>query len=197
MSPGLFSNGETRHANTHQDSIGTSSVLEPGVTEECAPREAMRLPVTWQSTQSWPVLLRPKSRETAICWLPDNQAPAQQRSAEPPLFTLTKQYIKDQYPENLSLPRVAAAPCADAFHLGELVVRTTGMDFSDYVTSIRVEKAKNLLLNPNYNFSEIASELGFDSLGQFNEAFIRVVGEPPHSYRARLARQFRCAVQGA
>ena len=157
------------HANIHQDSIGTSSVLEPSDAEEWTPSEAIWLPVNWQPTQSWPVLLRPKARATSTCWLPDNKAPAQQRSAD--LFTLTKQYIKDNYAENLSLQRVAAALYADAFHLGELVVQTTGMDFSDYVTSIRVEKAKNLLLNPNYYFSEIASELGCESLGEFNEAF--------------------------
>jgi AraC-like DNA-binding protein len=185
MSPGLFS-GENMQANIHQDSIGTSSVLEPGDAEECTPSEAMGLPVTWQSPQSWPVLLRPKATETVICRLPDNEAPAQPRNAEPPLVRLTKQYIQDNYPENFSLQRVAAALCADAFHLGELVGQTTGMDFSDYVTSIRVEKAKNLLLNPNYCLIEIASVLGFESQGQFNDAFKGMVGEPPHAYCMRL-----------
>jgi AraC-like DNA-binding protein len=60
---------------------------------------------------------------------------------------------------------------------------------------VRVDKAKNLLLNPNYYFSEIASELGFESLGQFNEAFKRIVGEPPRAYCTRLPRDACCMVQ--
>ena len=42
--------------------------------------------------------------------------------------------------------------------------KVTGLNFTDYVSRIRIEKAKNLLLNPNLRISEIAYEVGFQSL---------------------------------
>jgi AraC-like DNA-binding protein len=50
-------------------------------------------------------------------------------------------------------------------------------------------------LNPNYYITEIASELGFESLGHFNQAFTRMVGEPPHAYRTRLPSRIGCVVE--
>jgi AraC-like DNA-binding protein len=60
----------------------------------------------------------------------------------------------------------------------------------------RVERAKNLLLNPHYEITEIASELGFESLRQFNRAFRRWAGESPQSYRARLPVALRTFTLG-
>ena len=64
--------------------------------------------------------------------------------------------------------------------------QATGLDFSGDLAFGGVEKAKNLLLNPHYDFTEIAVELGFKSLLQFNRAFQKRFGELPRAYRARL-----------
>ena len=49
-----------------------------------------------------------------------------------------------------------------------------------------MEKAKNLLLNPNLRVSEIAYEVGFQSLTHFNRVFKKIVGESPTYYRSHL-----------
>jgi AraC-like DNA-binding protein len=49
-----------------------------------------------------------------------------------------------------------------------------------------VEKAKNLLVNPQLRISEIAFEVGFQSLSQFNRAFRRHAGTSPRNYRHAL-----------
>ena len=90
-------------------------------------------------------------------------------------------------------PRVVAAPSRSK-PPGPLVHAESSLafdeitagDLDDYLVCLRIEKAKNLLLNPDYYFSEIATELGFESLGQFNQAFKRLVGESPRAYRAGL-----------
>ena len=51
---------------------------------------------------------------------------------------------------------------------------------------MRIEKAKNLLLNPNLRISEIAYEVGFQSLTHFNRVFKKLVGQSPTDYRAQL-----------
>ncbi|HEV7867600.1 MAG TPA: helix-turn-helix transcriptional regulator [Chthoniobacteraceae bacterium] len=62
----------------------------------------------------------------------------------------------------------------------------TGLNFVDHVARTRVEKARNLLLNPHRRVSQVAFEVGFQSLSQFNRAFLRIAGESPRAYRAKL-----------
>jgi AraC-like DNA-binding protein len=51
---------------------------------------------------------------------------------------------------------------------------------------VRIESAKNLLLNPNLRISEIAYQVGFQSLTHFNRVFKKIVGQAPTEYRANL-----------
>ena len=54
----------------------------------------------------------------------------------------------------------------------------------EYVARLRVEKAKNLLLNPKRRISDAAFEVGYESLSQFNRDFRRFAGTAPRLYRA-------------
>jgi YesN/AraC family two-component response regulator len=62
----------------------------------------------------------------------------------------------------------------------------TGLNFTEYVSRVRIENAKNLLLNPNLRISEIAYQVGFQSLTHFNRVFKKVVGEAPTEYRVKV-----------
>ena len=62
----------------------------------------------------------------------------------------------------------------------------TGLNFTDYLSRVRIEKAKNLLLNPNLRVSEIAFEVGFQSLTHFNRVFKKILGQSPTDYRSQL-----------
>jgi len=73
-----------------------------------------------------------------------------------------------------------------AFYFCKTFKKATGMTFTDYLARVRVEKVKNLLLNPNKRVSEAAYEAGFQSLSQFNRVFRRIGGESPSTYRDRL-----------
>ncbi|MCI0744843.1 MAG: AraC family transcriptional regulator, partial [Verrucomicrobia subdivision 3 bacterium] len=61
-----------------------------------------------------------------------------------------------------------------------------GVNFTEYVSRVRIEKARNLLLNPNLRISEIAYEVGFQSLTHFNRVFKKLLGQSPTEFRARL-----------
>jgi AraC-like DNA-binding protein len=50
-----------------------------------------------------------------------------------------------------------------------------------------LEDARTRLLNPNLRVSEIAYDVGFQSLTQFNRTFKRVFGQSPSEFRARLS----------
>ena len=74
------------------------------------------------------------------------------------------------------------------FYFCKTFKKTTGLNFTHYVSRVRVEKSKSLLLNRNYRISEIAYEVGFQSLTHFNRVFKRIAGESPTHYRQHLAR---------
>ena len=73
-----------------------------------------------------------------------------------------------------------------AFYFCKMFKKATGLTFTDYLARVRVEKVKNLLLNPHKRISEAAFEAGFQSLSQFNRVFRRIAGEAPTVYRERL-----------
>jgi len=55
------------------------------------------------------------------------------------------------------------------------------------LSRVRIERAKLLLHNKNLRVSEIAYEVGFQSLTHFNRTFRKLVGSSPTEYRSRLS----------
>jgi len=115
-----------------------------------------------------------------------NQLAVQQANSEPPVITKAKQFIEEHHTEDLSLGQVAQAVHTSVFYFCKLFKKTTGVNFTEFVSRTRVEKAKNLLLNPNLRVSEIAYEVGFQSLTHFNRVFKKAMGESPSEYRGHL-----------
>lgn len=117
-----------------------------------------------------------------------NQIVLQEQHAEPPVITRAKQFIAEHQSEELSLDQVAQAAHTSKFYFCKMFKKVTGINFTDYLSRARTERAKNLLLNPNLRISEIAYEVGFQSLTHFNRVFKRILGQSPTEYRGRLTR---------
>jgi AraC-like DNA-binding protein len=117
-----------------------------------------------------------------------NQIAVQQTNAEPPVIARAKQYIQEHQTDELSLGQVASAVHASPFYFCKLFKKVTGFHFTDYVSRTRIERAKNLLLNPNLRISEIAYEVGFQSLTHFNRVLKRIVGQSPTAFRTQLPK---------
>jgi AraC-like DNA-binding protein/ligand-binding sensor protein len=118
-----------------------------------------------------------------------NQLTVQEANSENPAIARARVYIADQFAEELSLEEVAKQVNMSAFYFCKMFKKATGLTFTDYLARIRIEKVKNLLLNPNKRISEAAYEVGFQSLSQFNRVFRRIAGESPTVYRDRLHQQ--------
>ena len=116
-----------------------------------------------------------------------NQILVQQESAEPPAVTRARQFIQENQAEDLSLGLVAKSVNMSTFYFCKMFKKATGLNFTNYVSRVRVEKAKNLLLNHNLRVSEIAYEVGFQSLTHFNRVFKKIMGQSPTDYRGRLS----------
>lgn len=115
-----------------------------------------------------------------------NQLLVTQKNAEPFIVSRAKAFIQEHQMEDISLDDVARAVHASVFHFCKVFKKSTGITFTDYLCRVRLERAKNLLLNPNLRISEIAYEVGFQSLTHFNRTFKKVNGESPTSYRSKV-----------
>ncbi len=140
-------------------------------------------------------VVSPKQYESAVKLLSifaqhlsvlSNQVFIQQENAEPPVIKRARTYIQEHQGEELSLGQVAKAVNMSSFYFCKMFKKITGINFTDYLSRVRIEKAKNLLLNPNLRVSEIAFEVGFQSLTHFNRVFRRLLGQSPSDYRAQL-----------
>jgi AraC-like DNA-binding protein/ligand-binding sensor protein len=118
--------------------------------------------------------------------LVSNRILLQERKAEPMAITRAKQFIAEHQTEELRLDQVATVVHTSKSYFCKTFKKETGIHFTDYVSRLRTERAKNLLLNPNLRVSEIAYEVGFQSLTHFNRVFKRILGQSPTDYRGRL-----------
>ena len=110
----------------------------------------------------------------------------QSQQMDSPAITRARSYIRDHSDDQLSLAAVAQIVNMSATYFSEKFKEMTGINFVEYVARTRVEKARNLLLNPNVRVGEVAFEVGFQSLSQFNRMFKKISGESPRDYRAKL-----------
>ena len=96
---------------------------------------------------------------------------------------MVKDYIKQNYEKDISLQDAAAAVYLNPNYLSELFKKQTGINFSEYLTNYRIEKAKNLLKDMNYKTNAVANMVGYQDARNFSKIFKKTVGINPAEYR--------------
>jgi AraC-like DNA-binding protein len=112
----------------------------------------------------------------------------QRARGDPPPIAQAREYIHAHQSEPLSFRTVARAVHMSPFYFCKQFRKNTGLNFTQYVWRCRVETAQRLLLNPQSRVSEIAIEVGFQSIPHFNRVFKGLVGQSPSQYRAGRLR---------
>jgi AraC-like DNA-binding protein len=116
------------------------------------------------------------------------QIATQQTHAEPPMVERARQVIGERSGEALTLTEIARSVHASTFHFCKTFKRATGMTFTQYLSMVRIAKAKKLLANPQARITEVAYEVGFASLTHFNRMFRRIAGQSPTEFRRQIGR---------
>jgi len=96
---------------------------------------------------------------------------------------MAKDYIKENYSRNISLEDVSRAVDISPYYFSRLFKEETDVNFIEYLTGIRIEKAKELLLSPKYSMKEICSLVGYQDPNYFSRSFKKNVGVTPTEFR--------------
>lgn len=92
-------------------------------------------------------------------------------------------YMHHHLHEPISLRQLARHISYSPYHFSRLFKKRTGLTPLYYVSSIRLQKAKNLLLESNHSIRDIGMEIGQQSLGTFTTRFTERVGVTPSQFR--------------
>ena len=100
------------------------------------------------------------------------------------LLKAAEYYINCNYASvNLNKREVANALSVSTSTLTRAFERCSGYSFVPYLTSVRLEKAQQLLSSGKYRISEIAQLCGFADAGYFSRVFKKVFGHAPAKYQ--------------
>ena len=94
--------------------------------------------------------------------------------------------------EELSLDEMADIALMSPYHFNRIFRQLTGIPPSQFLSALRLEKAKGLLLTTDLSVAEIGFEVGYKSSGTFTTRFTQLVGLPPGHLR-RFSKAFTAA----
>lgn len=100
-----------------------------------------------------------------------------------------KQYIQNNFSDNLSAGDIAGRFFLNASYLSAIFKERTGMNMAAYIEAVRMEKAKQLLEDRNWNITEIASQTGYAESNYFSKVFKKYTGMSPKQYRESVNRR--------
>ena len=126
-----------------------------------------------------------------------NRIALEKQQAEPKVIILAKRFINEHLDEKLTLDKVSQVAGVSSFYFCKLFKQTTGLSFTEYINRRRVEWAKRKLLSPDTRVTEVAFDVGYMSLSQFNRSFLKYAGESPTRYRERIRRSDLAAAAAA
>ena len=112
----------------------------------------------------------------------------QANSTDRKTIKVVKNYIELNFGQRIRLEDVAEKVFLSPAYLGILFKRETGQNFSDYLVTVRIEKAKEMLKDIRFNINETSDKVGYKDVRYFSKLFKSVVGVNPTQFRQMFAQ---------
>lgn len=95
------------------------------------------------------------------------------------------EYIEKNYAGHLSVDDIAKNLRIDRSYLSTLFSRYLGLPPREFIIGYRMDKACELLKNPQLSVGDVARSVGYEDPLQFSKTFIKAKGDPPNHYRKK------------
>ena len=102
----------------------------------------------------------------------------------------SREFLADRLDQPLRLADAAGEACLSAYHYHRMFLRAFGETPHEFLTRLRIDRAKQLLARDESPVTEVCLAVGYESLGSFSSLFRSLVGRSPSEYRRGLRRIF-------
>lgn len=102
---------------------------------------------------------------------------------------MVREYVMEHYKERITLGQAAEALNISQGYLSTAFKKQSGESFTNYVSAIKIEKAKELIASHQYMMYEVSDLLGFDTPFYFSKVFKKVTGMSPKEYEAQCLKE--------
>lgn len=100
----------------------------------------------------------------------------------PSSFLAIMKYLNDNYARDVSLKRISEELHLNSCYISQLIKSETGLTYTQYITELRIGKAKDLLMTTHLSLAEISEAVGFNDYFYFIKKFKREVGVTPGKF---------------
>ncbi|WP_455034958.1 response regulator transcription factor [Lachnoanaerobaculum gingivalis] len=97
-----------------------------------------------------------------------------------------KKYIKENYKRDISAGDVAGILGYSDVYFSKIFKQLFDDTFINYLTKVRIDKAKVLLKDVGFNIKEVGASVGYTDSNYFTKVFKRAVGMSPSEYRGNI-----------
>ena len=111
----------------------------------------------------------------------------QERSGD--IIKTARKYIEDHFDKDISLDDVSRVVNISPYYFSKVFKEECGLNFIEYLTNIRIDKAKELLEKSNLSIKEICISCGYTDPNYFSRSFKKNVGVTPTEYKEKLYEQ--------
>lgn len=131
-------------------------------------------------------------REEVRCWIFDaldqfmDNMLENRTSMNVRLINKACAYITENFHKSISLEEVAQTVHLSPYYFSRIFKAEQGCNFVDFLTKVRIDKAKQLLQNPEQTVVRVASEAGYQDASYFCRVFRQEVGVTPNQYRMQF-----------
>ncbi|MDO5423147.1 MAG: response regulator [Eubacteriales bacterium] len=97
-------------------------------------------------------------------------------------------YIQEHFDKDISLDEVSREVNISPYYFSKIFKEESGENFIEYLTRIRIEKAKEMLENPSLSIKEVSAMSGYSDPNYFSRLFKKQTDMTPREYKARYGK---------
>lgn len=112
----------------------------------------------------------------------------QKNNKTPAILDNAIKYIHENYSQGITLEDVAFEIGFSTYYFGKMFKKTFKTSFTDYLSTVRINKAKELLSDPNLTIKDITYRVGYMDPNYFTRVFKRSEGMTPTEYRSNALK---------
>ena len=111
---------------------------------------------------------------------------AKEEEVSPSIITQLVNEIRQSYTRDISLTELSKKYAVSIGCLSQKLKNELGLSFVDYIASMRIQRAKDLLRDERLSIDAIAQQVGYKDYSYFTKVFKKIVGISPSKYRKNL-----------